>query len=762
MDPSQNPLSDLDLFCDWSGDPSDTVEVRMTIEVRPCALLTAPNTDAAQVWCAPNTTVPILHTGFPIVRVKSSSIRPSEAKQTVNGKLQRPGCESFSEPPHTPERKSIRLREPSSLLYSNDLSSLPDTGSVIVRSSTGGDGSTSKIAFGDSSRSAILDQTPITSPTSRKRNAKAASLPDSVTDSERGYGGTKHKLKYTVNDLPSPVVMLKHSSKPSLIPRPVSSLNQQTEPAKIPLPTDSAPVSVADFDRFEDLPLIHKENLLKTSVDETVDAAQPLLADADDVFGDLASLALTVQAKREQDLEKLSIIASPGTASDNESGANAPVSSVGSPAEEVIIMSSSPPVPVPAHPGHPRLVTFDKHYHVHTPSSAIPGQYSVSFIFLLCLHKGQPKGWWNVTFPDLPRLQNDESGYVYFWIPPDQGIEIRTTHLKRYSINQACMMGQFPLPLRFTLPLRLCDGRFYGFLRDFKVTHTIRAEVLEDDDLRTCRVKYVAVCSIDLIGRDFWSEKCGFSLFVHGGPDGDFTCNLLAPRGQFQTVHLESGRDSEPGISSVQVICPPLSLASLAFSWEMVLPRERLTTWMPRIKSSPEVDDLEDGLQTDYATAETQKNLEITTVEPLARLEGDSSRTRRSQFKRAWFSRRWRRAFSVILLALFFRLLYRIHEAWCHDGHALVRVVEVEIAPFPVEDVPLIAEFPQIEDDAVEDVFIPDDLSIESGSVAEDVLQTADAPKIEPAMPSPMASPSLSLRDRIDYLLGWQGPLGDL
>lgn len=37
MDPSESPCSNLDIWCDWTGEPTDPVEVVVSVEVRDAA-----------------------------------------------------------------------------------------------------------------------------------------------------------------------------------------------------------------------------------------------------------------------------------------------------------------------------------------------------------------------------------------------------------------------------------------------------------------------------------------------------------------------------------------------------------------------------------------------------------------------------------------------------------------------------------------------------------------------------------------------------
>jgi hypothetical protein len=294
-------------------------------------------------------------------------------------------------------------------------------------------------------------------------------------------------------------------------------------------------------------------------------------------------------------------------------------------------------------------------------------------------------------------------------------------------------MGQFPIFEKLVIPVRPCDGRFYGFIKDFKVTQTIRADFRDEEDMKSQKwiVTYHAVCAIDLIQRDFWAEKCGLTLYVYGGPDTEFSAHLLEPREEFQTINLESSPDARIGISEVHVICSPSNLSMLAITWKVRLPRDR-PIWMPRIRGTVDTEGFVDDLEDRYTEAEENDTHEIVNVSPAH--ESDASTVcvpgpKSDNSKTSWSMAR---AIIVIcLVSVLGRITYCLYDIVFFGGHFDVATGSIENAPV-------------VDADMAVDVTIP-------------MIDEAPVPiPVAPHVPvSPTATP---LRDQIDYLLGWRGP----
>jgi len=295
-------------------------------------------------------------------------------------------------------------------------------------------------------------------------------------------------------------------------------------------------------------------------------------------------------------------------------------------------------------------------------------------------------------------------------------------------------MGQFPIFEKLVIPVRPCDGRFYGFLKDFKVTQTIRADFCdeEDQDSQMWIVTYHAVCIIDLIQRDFWAEKCGLTLYVYGGPDTEFSAHLLEPREGFQTINLDSSPDARIGISEVQIICSPSNLSMFAITWKVRLPRAS-PIWMPRIRGTMDTEGIIGDLEDRYTEAKENDTHEVVNVSPAP--EPDVFTVRDSEPKSDKPKRSWSMARAIIvfcLVSVVGRIMYRLYDVMSFDRPFVV-------ATGSTEEIPVV-ESP----DMAVDMTIP---------------VTDDVPVSIPVVPNvPVTPTAIPLRDQIDVLLGWRGP----
>ncbi|KAJ5195406.1 uncharacterized protein N7498_008844 [Penicillium cinerascens] len=725
MDASNSPFSNLDLWCDWSGEPNDPVEVVVSVEV----------------WCTPYNHLPVLNTrtssAMEIVKygINLKEAKPEKAESVSGGLRTR-------EPPI-----EIReVREPSTPAdqvdtedadlpdeYTPSVYSDPD--STILRSASQVQDSGSPDPF-YTRLLAVDDETPLASPNPRKRTAKAASLPDSVTDSERSYGGSKHKALTADSMKQIGSSTSKHSTKPSLIPRPVSSLGhfgREVTNNTLPVSMDYRSALVEGYRRLEaSFPLgVGKENdpIGRNSAERNrSNAPSPETPRVS-----LGRVERTGENRPLQDCESFSTDVSQGSPPDMSllsSSLDSPTSldnadSSGGVHLQQCDLPQRSSFPEPNHTPDtgPCLILTDGIFHVRTPIDMKPAAYEVSITISLPLQKGRPRGWWELIVPGLPRLARNEHGYVYFRTPPGQGMEFRTTHFKRYSLVESCLMAQFLIPSKLVLSLRPCESRFYGFLKDFKVTQAIRAEVVADEDKESLFhvIKYRAVCSIDLIQRDFWAESCGFHVWIHGGPEGEYLCHLPKERRRFQTIRLNASAPELIGVSELQIICNPTHLGMFVLAWEAKVPRQKSAMWMPRIKASLDKADIEEGLQAEFEVAESPKMLDMVRAD-----SKDSNELRNTRHKGASFWKRFRQVcFGLLLLLILARLAYRVHEIRC-----ICPVAEAQ----PVSGV----QGEHINGTPVEE------------SVPEPVKLLVQRVIIPASMP---------LRDRIDYLLGWRGPI---
>ncbi|GIJ81969.1 hypothetical protein Asppvi_000472 [Aspergillus pseudoviridinutans] len=238
----------------------------------------------------------------------------------------------------------------------------------------------------------------------------------------------------------------------------------------------------------------------------------------------------------------------------------------------------------------PKLDFEDGILCIRNPENVRPAIYKFTVTVSVLLEKDKSKGWSNLVIPGLPRMRAGESGFFLFQIPENHGLEFRTTNLQRYKIVENCFFAEFVNHGDLVVPLRVCDQKFYGIVKDFTVDQEIRADhqVIasadhEDNGMQAdVIINYIAMCSLRLHNRCFWAEKCCFFLRLDGGPDGRFHCRLEPQETGLQMINLEN-KGIPVGVSYLQVICSPKDLNTFGVAWKVKLPGQQAINWLPRI-----------------------------------------------------------------------------------------------------------------------------------------------------------------------------------
>lgn len=645
---------------------------------------------------------------------------------------------------------------------------------------------------------------------SRKRTAKAASLPDSVTDDERPFGGeklddeTRAHLKrkqspVSSTSIPANSSTTKHTRERSSIPRPVSVMSQaRSDHTKIPLPTDSVPVLDAELRRFENsVSPVEKDSLVNPvqvehgSVAKAVsgDTIPPLASPSTKTSLGVSNGDAGKPLKNGPDMEKLPTVASAGSLCDTTQMSESVDASFGGiPTQETFfVQPPTPPTPPPTIP-RPRLVLVDEVFQVLCPSDIKPAWYKASVHFTVGLQtRPQRRGWYELIVPGLPRLNAFDRGFLHLDIPDNLGLEIRTTHFNTHKLDQGCLEAQFPSD-RTTLfiPLRLCDSQFYGFLRDFTINQTIRSKVTADHhDSTSCIVEYTAVCSLGLFERTFWTEKCGFYLYIHDGPAGDYTCHLEKPKAKFNILQLTLDPESEVEMARLLVICTPSNLDIFVIKWEMRLPRAEAGRWMPHITALPKGYRVEEKLQSRYLEAAKDEQdvvrcgvkARIVTPESSNVVAEENSNvvasygvTPKGSNKKKAFMPLVMKLFLLFLFMALFLLLQpltysirlndgvlcgglgqKVLDTFCENSklyvvkspREMLGLSHPELIP-PAPVAPEVTEF-----------FVPmENFDPFPSPVSEEIDRRPPEPVRRPWTP-------FTFRDHVDYWLGWKGPLPD-
>ncbi|KAJ5815539.1 hypothetical protein N7474_007316 [Penicillium riverlandense] len=407
----------------------------------------------------------------------------------------------------------------------------------------------------------------------RKRSATVASLPDSISDSERKYEGYKHKL-VAEESIVSPS---KSTNRHSRLPRPISLKSPvEVKPENIPLPRDSVPVLEVDFRRFEQIDSLAKERgvpLVKKNLDRL-----PSIAKKGTFRPEIERLSTVVNINTSSAKQSSSL---PDYESDRASSENDGIPLVG---HFLCELDVSPDTH--GSNDQPRLVLIDGTFYVQTSPKVKPAIYEVHIKVLLHVRKARPEGWNALMIPGLPRLRAGDYGYIVLCMPLDKGIEFRTTPFKRAQFVEGCLMAQFATSSNLVVPLRIFDKEYYGYVKDFKVKQMIRSEIV-DENKEVSLVKYNAICSIEPVQRIFRTDQCSFVIYVHGGPPGEYACDLTSSENELQTIDLSAEPSfRQLGLAALEVRCRSSDLEKFVVTWSVQLSRTNLSTWLPRIKAT--------------------------------------------------------------------------------------------------------------------------------------------------------------------------------
>ncbi|EAU35787.1 predicted protein [Aspergillus terreus NIH2624] len=199
-----------------------------------------------------------------------------------------------------------------------------------------------------------------------------------------------------------------------------------------------------------------------------------------------------------------------------------------------------------------------------------------------------PPGWYTLIVPGLPKLKDDQNGYFLFLISPGQVIEFSTASLNRYNMVENCFFAEFANPESFEVTMCVHAQECYGPLKDFTVDQDIRATLMptrrSDEQISRLRVRYHAVCSLRFSNIYVAAERCRFFLKVEGGPESFSQCTLEAIDEGLQVIELSAdmSRTTE-SVSRIQIICSSREFDEFCLMWEVAIPKEQQAYWLPSI-----------------------------------------------------------------------------------------------------------------------------------------------------------------------------------
>ncbi|KAL2857910.1 hypothetical protein BJY01DRAFT_241989 [Aspergillus pseudoustus] len=202
------------------------------------------------------------------------------------------------------------------------------------------------------------------------------------------------------------------------------------------------------------------------------------------------------------------------------------------------------------------------------------------------------KGWSDLMIPGLPRTGNGKSGFFLFLMPSRHGLELRTTNVKRAKLVENCFIAQFVNSGNLVVPMRRCDRRYCGDVTDFTVDQeviahsVVKATINYQNGREKFELRFNVMFSVRLHNRCFWTDKCSILLYVDGGPEGSYHCDLSPRKGGLKKIHILANEYAETGVCCLHVTCPPRDLDRLCLTWVLSGTGREAAYWVPRLYSA--------------------------------------------------------------------------------------------------------------------------------------------------------------------------------
>ncbi|KAK1138595.1 hypothetical protein N8T08_002157 [Aspergillus melleus] len=235
----------------------------------------------------------------------------------------------------------------------------------------------------------------------------------------------------------------------------------------------------------------------------------------------------------------------------------------------------------------PKLVLSNGDLIMKFSSKTQQATYKIEVNLTVYVDDEYAKGWSTILLPGLLYPQTKQTGSFFFRLPEDRGLEFRTTDKQRCMVVENCFFAEFINSGYLAVSMRVCSRKFYGFLKhiildqEIIARHAVAKSGAENDG----SINYYAMCSLRFNRRYICSERCGFSFYVDGGPDGFFVCKLEQKAG-LQMIQIPHGDSVSVGISRVQVICSPKDLGMFCLAWSIPSTDRHADHWLPRIYST--------------------------------------------------------------------------------------------------------------------------------------------------------------------------------
>ncbi|KAL4970826.1 uncharacterized protein BDV14DRAFT_194616 [Aspergillus stella-maris] len=248
---------------------------------------------------------------------------------------------------------------------------------------------------------------------------------------------------------------------------------------------------------------------------------------------------------------------------------------------------------LPASSDQPELRTIHGLVTITNSQRVQPATFKVTVTAALSMMYPDEKGWTELGVLGIPRTRHSKPGFLYFLMPEDRGLEVQTTAVGRITLVENCLMADFVSNGDLMIPLCPCDRKCYGVVSGFTVDHeiicqntVIPAAIEAQTDQPTIQMVCHASCSIMLENRFLWADKCVINLYLEGGPEGCYECDVTSQKDAMKKIYITAQEGTRAGLSRLRITCSPQDLDIFHVRWALGVPGVRAIYWAPRIYST--------------------------------------------------------------------------------------------------------------------------------------------------------------------------------
>ncbi|KAL2821937.1 hypothetical protein BJX63DRAFT_427301 [Aspergillus granulosus] len=220
-----------------------------------------------------------------------------------------------------------------------------------------------------------------------------------------------------------------------------------------------------------------------------------------------------------------------------------------------------------------------------------PATFKITVTVSIHIPFPNEEGWSDMIVPGLPRTENGKHGFFLFLMPSRHGLELQTTNVKRAKLVENCFIAEFVNSGDLVVPMRRCDRRYCGDVTGFTVEQEVAHSVVKttanyQSGWENFELRFTVMFSVRLHNRCFWTDRCSILLYVEGGPEGSYRCDLSPQNGGLKEIHIPASEYAEIGVCHVHVTCSPRDLEKLCLTWVSSGTGREAAYWVPRISST--------------------------------------------------------------------------------------------------------------------------------------------------------------------------------